>query len=43
VWRPLDTTPIQTGTVVVISFDARTRRERDFSIGNFTGPDNTMT
>ena len=33
----------QKGTVVVITFDTRIRRDTDFSIGNFTGPDSTMT
>ncbi len=41
--RPSDTTPIQKGSVVVIQFDPRTRRMTDFGIGDFTGPDETMT
>jgi len=36
--RLSDTTPIQTGTVVVITFDARTHRDTDFSIGNIPAP-----
>jgi len=28
---------------VVITFDTRIRRDTDFSIGNFTGPDKTVT
>jgi hypothetical protein len=41
--RPSNATPIQTGTVVVIRYDARTHRETDFGIGNFTGPDRSIT
>jgi hypothetical protein len=33
---------VQTGTVVVITLDARTHRETDFGIGN-TAPDRTVT
>src|SRR5438105_4767485 len=36
--RLSSTRPIQTGTVVVIRFDALTHRETDFGIGNFLDP-----
>ena len=35
--------PVQTGKVVVIRIDPRTHKETDFGIGDFTGPDRTMT
>ncbi len=41
--RPSNATPVQTGTVVVMRFDAQTHRETEFGIGNFTGPDRTVT
>jgi hypothetical protein len=41
--RPSNATAVQTGVVVVIRFDPRTHRQTDFGIGDFTGPDRTIT
>ena len=41
--RPSNAAAVQEGTVVVLRFDSRTHRQTDFGIGDFTGPDRTIT
>jgi hypothetical protein len=41
--RPSNAAAVQEGTVVVLRFDSRTHKQTDFGVGDFTGPDRTIT